>query len=215
MLVHSLNNMSTEPDPNQSASPSNGASEAPKNQDAAAKDAAAQALGQAKEKMSAGVDVFKKQDVRTQIYLAGLAVTVLCSFIFGAISVSMKVTGPMADIVKQQGNVMTSVTIFDAGANGKLAVLAAMAGIGLWVWNFMAKKKEAWAPLALAGSAGLCALLLLVLWLRSGTSSSSALGVHVSVSMTLLGFWLPFAGAIAATVVSVKRILNPTAAPAE
>ncbi len=203
--------MSTEPEPNQSALPSNGGSETPKSQDAAAKDAAAQALEQAREKMSAGVDVLKKQDVRTQIYLGGLAVTVLCSFIFSCISFSMKVEGPMADVFKQRADLMPSLTIFAAGANGKLAVLAAMAGIGLWVWNFMAKKKEAWAPLALAGSAGLCALLLLVLWLRSGTSSAGGFGVQVSVSMTLLGFWLPFAGAIAATVVSVKRIMNPAA----
>ena len=206
--------MSTEPEPNQSASPAKGESETPKNQDAAAKEAAAKALGQAKEKMTAGVDAFKKLDVQTQVYLAGLAVTVLCSFIFSMISMSLKVEGPMADIIKQNTHSMPSVTIFDAGANGKLAVLAAMAGIGLWIWNFTAKKKEAWAPLALAGCAGLSTLLLLVLWLRSGTTSAGGFGVNMSISMTLLGFWLPFAGAIAATVVSVKRILNPPPAPA-
>lgn len=206
--------MSTEPEPNQSNSPAKGESEIPKNQDAAAKEAAAKALGQAKEKMTAGVDAFKKLDVQTQVYLAGLAVTVLCSFIFSMISMSLKVEGPMADIIKQNTHSMPSVTIFDAGANGKLAVLAAMAGIGLWIWNFTAKKKEAWAPLALAGCAGLSTLLLLVLWLRSGTTSAGGFGVNMSISMTLLGFWLPFAGAIAATVVSVKRILNPPPAPA-
>jgi hypothetical protein len=201
--------MSTEPEPNQSASPAKGENETPKNQDAAAKEAAAKALGQAKAKMTAGVDAFKKLDVQTQVYLAGLAVTVLCSFIFSVISVSVKVDGPMADLIKQHTPSTLSVTVFDAGANGKLAVLAALAGIGLWVWNFTAKKKEAWVPLALAGSAGLSALLLLVLWLRSGTTSVSGPGMKVDASMTLLGFWLPFAGAIAATVVSVKRILNP------
>ncbi len=206
--------MSTEPEPNPSASPANGESEIPKNQDAAAKEAAAKALGQAKEKMTAGVDAFKKLDVQTQVYLAGLAVTVLCSFIFSMISMSLKVEGPMADIIRQNQHSMPSVTIFDAGANGKLAVLAAMAGIGLWIWNFTAKKKEPWAPLALAGCAGLSTLLLLVLWLRSGTTSAGGFGVSMSISMTLLGFWLPFAGAIAATVVSVKRILNPAPPPA-
>ncbi len=206
--------MSIEPEPHQSASPAKGESEIPKTQDAAAKEAAAKALGQAKEKMTAGVDAFKKLDVQTQVYLAGLAVTVLCSLIFSMISMSLKVEGPMADILKQTPHSsMPSVTIFDAGANGKLAVLAAMAGIGLWIWNFTAKKKEAWAPLALAGSAGLCTLLLLALWLRSGTTSAGGFGVNVSISMTLLGFWLPFAGAVAATVVSVKRILNPPPTP--
>ena len=205
--------MSTENESNQNASPSNGGSETPKNQDAAAKDTAAQALDQAKEKMSAGVDILKKQDVRTQVYLGGLAVTVLCSMIFNFISVTVKMKGPMEELFMKSAASMPSVTIFDAGANGKLAVLAAMAGIGLWIWNFTAKKKEAWAPLALAGSAGLSALLLLLLWLRSGTNSAGGFGMEVSVSTTLLGFWLPFAGAIAATVVSVKRILSPAAAP--
>ena len=206
--------MSTENESNQTGSPSNGGSEGPKNQDAAAKDAAAQALEQAKHKMAEGMDVLKKQDSRTQIYLGGLAVTVLCSLIFNYVSVSVKVDGPMAELFKKSAASMPSITIFDAGANGKLAVLAAIAGIGLWIWNFVAKKKEAWAPLALAGSAGLSALLILVLWLRSGTSSAGGFGMEVSVSTTLLGFWLPFAGAIAATVVSVKRILSAASAPA-
>ena len=38
--------------------------------------------------------------------------------------------------------------------------------------------------------------------------------VKISASMSLLGFWVPFAGAIAASVVSVKRIVNPAPAPA-
>ena len=206
--------MSNEPEPNQSASPAKGESETPKSQDAAAKEAAAKAYGHAKESMAAGVANFKKLDVQTQVYLAGLAITVLCSFIFSVISFNVKMDGPMADLIKEHTPSMPSVTVFDAGANGKLAVLAAIAGIGLWIWNFTAKKKEAWAPLALAGCAGLSALLFLVLWLRSGTSSVNVPGVKMSVSMTLLGFWLPFAGAIAATVVSVKRILNPPPSPA-
>jgi hypothetical protein len=202
--------MSIEPEPNPSTSPAKAESETPKNQDAAAKEAAAKALGQAKEKMTAGLDAFKKLDMQAQIYLAGLAVSVLCSLIFSFWSVKMD--GPGGDLLKQH---MPSVTVFDAGANGKLAVLAAAAGIGLWIWNFTAKKKEAWAPLAIAGSAGLSAVLFLVLWLRISGSvpSMEGLGVKVSSGTTLLGFWLPFAGAIAATVVSVKRILNPPAAP--
>ena len=202
--------MSTEPDPNQSTSPATGGSEPPKNQDAAAKEAAAKALGQAKEKMSEGVDAFKKLDVPSQVYLAGLVITVLCSFIFSFYSVSVKMEGPGADLIKQHMTSAPSITVFDAGANGKLAVLAAIAGIGLWIWNFTTKKKEPWAPLAIAGSAGLSALLFLVLWLRVGSFSSGGFGGSVSAGTTLLGFWLPFAGAIAATVVSVKRILKPT-----
>ena len=207
--------MSTEPEPNQSAAPGKAASETPMNQDAAAKEAAAKALGQAKEKMTAGMDAFKKLDVQAQIYLAGLTVTVLCSLIFSFYSVSVKVDGPMADAIKQNSPSIHYPTVFQFGANGTLAVLAAAAGIGLWIWNFTAKKKEAWAPLAIAGSAGLSALLLLVLWLRlPSVPSMSGLGFKTSSGTTLLGFWLPLAGAIAATVVSVKRILHPVPAPA-
>ena len=209
--------MSTEPESNQSATPPSGAGEPPKNQDAAAKEAAAKALSQAKDRMAAGVANFKKLDVQTQVYLSGLAVAVLCSFIFSVISFSVNVDGvdgAMADFMKKSMPSMPSVTVFNAGANGKLAVLAALGGIGIWIWNFTAKKKEAWAPLALAGCAGLSALLFLVFWLRSGTTSMDVPGVKMAVSMSLLGFWLPFAGAIAAAVVSVKRILNPAPATA-
>ena len=60
-----------------------------------------------------------------------------------------------------------------------------------------------------AGCAGLCALLFLIHMLRRGGSASGAFAVEVDVDMTLLGFWVPFAGAIAATVVSVKRLMKP------
>jgi hypothetical protein len=201
--------MSTEPEPNQSASPAQGGSETPKNQDAAAKEAAAKALGQAKEKVTAGLDAFKKLDLEAQVYLGGLAVTVLTSLIFSFWSV--KIDGPGSEILNKASQ---SVSIISAGANGFLAVLAAVAGIGLWVWNFSAKKKEAWVPLALAGSAGLSALLLIILWLRvPSVPNFSGMGVKVSAGPTLLGFWLPLAAAIAATAVSVKKILKPAPAP--
>ena len=205
--------MSNEPEIKPSASSATSESGTPQNQDAAAKEAAAKALGHAKESVAAGVANFKKLDLPNQVYLAGLVVAVLCSFLFSAVSVTVKADGAMADLMKQQGEMMkqhmpSMPTVFDAGGNGRFAVLAAIAGIGLWIWNFMAKKKEAWAPLALAGCAGLSALLYVVLWMRTGGSSMDAGIVKVSASMTLFGFWLPTVGAIAAAVVSVKRILN-------
>jgi hypothetical protein len=209
--------MSTESDPNQNqnATPAKPEGEPQKNQDAAAKEAAAKAIGQAKEKMAAGVEAFKKLDLQAQIYLGGLALTVLCSFIFSFWSVSVKAEGPMADVMKKSAS-SSSVTVFEAGWNGKLAVLAAIAGIGLWVWNFTAKKKEPWAPLAIAGSAGLCALLFILLWLRIPSAPDmSGLGVKVSAGTTLLGFWLPLASAAASAFVSIKPIVKPQpAAPA-
>jgi hypothetical protein len=204
--------MSAEPEPNKHSAEKKDA-ESPMqptaDQDHAARDAAAKALEQAKEGIHSGVATFKKLDRNTQIYLGGMTIAFLCSIIFDVISVSMKSDLPGASMFNNLTQ-SASVTAFDAGANGKLAVLAALAGIGLWIWNRMAKKKEPWVPLALAGSAGFSALMFLVLMLRSG-SSMSAPGVSVSVSMTLFGFWIPFAGTIAATVVSVKGILNPAA----
>ena len=203
--------MSNEPEINPGASPAKSESETPKNQDAAAKEAAAKALGHAKDSVAAGVANFKKLDLQNQVYLAGLVITVLCSIIFSFYSVSIKADGPIADMMKKKMDAVPSV--FGSGGNGTFAVLTAIAGIGLWVWNSMAKKKEAWAPLALAGCAGLSALLFLVLWLRiPAMPSMDALGIKVSSGTTLLGFWLPFAGTIAATIVSVRRILNPQSA---
>jgi hypothetical protein len=58
-------------------------------------------------------------------------------------------------------------------------------------------------PKALAGCAGFSALMYLLLML---TSNGSGYGpIKVDVDMTLFGFWIPFAGAIAAAVVSAKK----------
>jgi hypothetical protein len=201
--------MNNDPDQNKNATPSGSEGGSPGSQEKAAREVAEKALGQAKEGVTAGVETFKKLEPHNRIYLVGLAVAFLFSVIFNVMSVDVKVEGVASDFFKgTMQNV--SVTAFDCGANGKLAVLAALAGIGLWIWNNMAAKKEAWVPLALAGCAGFSALMFLVLMMRSGGSSAaSGLGMKIDVDMTLLGFWIPFAGAIAATVVSVKRIMKP------
>ena len=198
--------MSTDPDPNQNPTPAGSASDTPASQEAAAREAAERALSQAKEGVAAGVATFKKLEPQARIYLVGLAVAFLFSVIFDVISVDVKVEGLASDFFK--GTMAhPSLTAFDSGANGKLAVLAALAGVALWIWNYTTAKKEAWVPLALAGCAGFSALMFLVLMMRSG-GSAGGLGMKVDVDMTLLGFWIPFIGAIAATVVSVKRILK-------
>ncbi len=161
-------------------------------------------MEQAKEGIASGVATFKKLDLHSQIYLGGLAIAFLCSVIFDVISVTVKVDGPAGAFLNNITH-RASVTAASAGTNGMLAVLAAAGGIGLWIWNRLAKKKEPWVPLALAGCAGFSALMFLVLMLRSGSSATGP-GASVDVDMTLLGFWLPFAGAIAATFVSVKKI---------
>lgn len=200
--------MNQDPDPNPNPTPAGSDGGQPGSQEKAARDLAEKALGQAKEGVTAGVEKFKKLDSQQQIYLAGLAVAFLFSLIFNVMTVEVKMEGAAAALF---GNAMknVSVTAFDCGWNGRMAVLAALAGIGIWIWNTMRPKKEPWVPLALAGSAGLSALLFLILMLRSGGGSAGAgIPVEVDVDMTLLGFWVPFAGAIAATVVSVKRLLK-------
>ncbi len=218
--------MSTESDPNQNpnanppapatpATPATPAGEPAANQDAAAKDAAAKALGQAKEKMNEGLAVFKKLDQPTQIYLGGLALAFLCAILFGAFSVTVTAKGdnPMAEMMKKNIADAPSYSAFRGDWRGKLAVLAAAAGIGLWVWSFMGKKKDAWIPLALAGAAGFSALMFLLLLLGAKQTSVDTGLVKIDAGLTIFGFWLPFAGAIAATVVSVKRIMKPQPAP--
>jgi hypothetical protein len=200
--------MNTDPDPNPNVTPAGSAGDTPASQESAAREAAEKALGQAKEGVTAGVATFKTLDSQTKIYLVGLAVAFLFSVIFDVISVDVKVEGLASDFFKGT-MAQPSLTAFDYGANGKLAVLSALAGIGLWIWNRVAAKKEAWVPLALAGCAGFSALMFLVLMMRSGGGSiGGKMGMKVDVDMTFLGFWIPFIGAIAATVVSVKRIIK-------
>ena len=197
--------MNNDPNTDNNPTPATAGGAQPKTQEQSARELAGKAMGQAKE----GVETFKKLERYQQIYLAGLAVAFLFSLLFSVMTVQVKVEGPASDLFKGMTQ-STSITAFDCGWNGKMAVLAALAGIGIWIWNRMTPKKEAWVPLALAGCAGFSALMFLLLMLRSGGGSASGgFAVAVDVDMTLLGFWVPFAGAIAATVVSVKRLMKP------
>ena len=170
----------------------------------ALKENAEKAFGVAKEGVLEGVAAYKTLDRPTQIYLGGLGVAVLFSLLFDVFTVQVKMANipPGLDglFPKNHG----TVSAFGAGGNGKLAVLAAAAGIGIWVWNLKSVKKEPWVPMALSGCAGFSALMYLVLMFRSGGSDMP--GVSVDIDMTLLGFWVPLAGAIAATVVAVKKL---------
>jgi len=199
--------MNNDPDPNPNPPPAGGERDKPGSQERAAREAAERAMSQAKVGVSAGVATFKKLEPQTRIYLVGLAVAFLCSVIFDVVTVKVQVEGVASDFLK--GALPNhSITAFDSSGNGKLAVIAALAGISLWIWNNLTAKKEAWVPLALAGCAGLSALMFLVLMMRMGGSIGGGMGMKMDVDMTLLGFWLPFTGAIAATIVSVIRIMK-------
>lgn len=208
--------MNAENEPNQCASPANGEIETTISKEATAEEAS----------------YYRKNDLLMRMYLAGVTVTVVCSFIFNVISVSLKLddstmsflrthgSGPMTNLIKLQESRAPTLTMFNAGVTGMGAVLSALAGVGLglgiwvwnlggigiWIWNPMVKKKEAWGPLAI--SAGLSVLMFLLVWIRNRPVALSTPDMEFHVSMTLLGFWLPFAGAIAATFVSAKRILE-------
>ena len=160
----------------------------------------------AKAGVQEGVAVWKILDRQNQIYLGGLAVAFFFSILFDVISVTVNMPNMPGGLEGLLGKTKTggSVSAYDFGANGQLAVLAALAGIGIWIWNFKSAQKQPWVPKALAGCAGFSALMFLVLMFRSGGSSSPM--VDIDVDMTFLGFWVPFAGAIAATVVSVKML---------
>jgi hypothetical protein len=158
---------------------------------------AEKALESARDGLKEGVATWKTLDSASQIYLGGLAAAFLMGSIFSAATVDVKIAG----IQQQAGNVGTALSM---GGNGALAVLAALAGIVLWVWNFKSAKKEAWAPKALLGCAAGSAALYLLLMLRSGGGEVPF--AEVDVDMTLLGFWVPFAGAIAASVIAYKNL---------
>ncbi len=89
---------------------------------------------------------------------------------------------------------------------GLLALLGMLGGIGILLWTTFAKRKDSWIPLALAGAAG--AGVLGILMTRIGTGGHTGWGGSVNINGTLLGWWLPLAAVVTATVVSVQRILK-------
>ncbi len=167
-------------------------------------DAAARAVAQAREGMSKGVAEFKRLDRKGQIYLAGLAVVVVFGLLFNALRFP-----DFEAYRKIVGFTAGRSTLAGAGNPGMLMMLAALGGIGIYVWNLRTAAKQSWVPMALAGCAGM-ALLMILLATRTGSGL-----VEIKVSRTLLGFWLPLAGAAAATWASVKPILDarPKASP--
>jgi hypothetical protein len=201
--------MTNDADPNKDAAPASGEPAKPASQESAAREAAGKALRHAQEGVTAGVETFKKLDSWARIYLVGLGIAIVCSLLFDVMSVNVKGSGLPTEFFKTV-TANQSITVFDTGAKGMLAVLSAAAGIALWAWNRSAARKDAWVPLALAGCAGFSALMFLVLLARSGKPASgmAGVGIEIDVDMTFLGFWVPFAGALAATCVSVKAIVK-------
>ena len=197
--------MSDETDPKPAAEPSKSDSD----------ESAAAAKEAAKDFANNANALFKGLDQKLQIYLVALAVTALCSLFFGAFKVSMKSKGDnglgaIADnMIGSSSSGKTSPALVGLGNSkgafgGKLAFLGAAAGIGILIWSTAARRKDPWIPLGIAGAAGLAALGILTT--RIGMGGASNEFMKISINGTLLGWWLPLAGAVAATVISVQRI---------
>jgi len=178
------------------------------NSDAAAKDAA-------KDLAKNATSFWKALDQKHQIYLGALAVTLLCSLLFGAFTVKFSGDSGLGSLAESMlnsaGGNRTSPALLSLGSSngafgGKLAFLGSLAGIGILIWSVAAKRKDAWVPLAVAGSAGIAVLGILMTRMGMGGTGNDM--IKISVDGTLLGWWLPLAGAITATVISVQRILK-------
>lgn len=166
--------------------------------------------------------MFRGLNQKLQIYLVALSVTLVCSFLFGAFKTKVKMDKEFKEVVefsrqitgqsfdsKSTSPALVGLKNYSGAAGGKLAFLGAAAGLGILLWSTIGKRKDAWIPLALPGAAALAALGILMT--RSGITGGSGFGgasVSVSTSGTLLGWWLPLAAAVVATVVSVQRILK-------
>ena len=182
---------------------------------AAAKEAAEKAAAQAKEAATNAAKVFKSMDLHSQIYLGSLAVVVFCGLFFKAASFSASqkraYTETEAIAVRKSKEWINSLMepLIGSGFWGILAVLAAVAGIGIFIWAMVSKPKDAWVPLAVAGAAGLCTLCLLIILVTGfGSMPDVHSGTKYSFGGTLLGFYLPLLGAAAATAVAVMRIVK-------
>ena len=143
------------------------------------------------------VNTFKGFDLESKVYVVGLAVAFLCSLIF-RVHTMPDVPAEVRGLVEAMAGSMPSYTMANVPTWGILAILAAGAGLGIFIWSTVQKRKDSWIPKGLAISAGICALCFLI-----------AIRGHFSGG-SLLGWWLPFAGATAASVVSVRRLMNPS-----
>jgi hypothetical protein len=182
-----------------------GSSGGPGGDDAAAraKQMAGQALAQ-----------FKGFEPLMQLYLAALAVVVLCTLIFNVISFDVNASGTPTEGAAQAQNAAEDLMNSMAPSavqvwQGKLTLLGGLAGIGIFLWATFGARRDAWIPLALVGSAGLCLLMLLLLAFDAGgLGGLDVRGAPIDLDLTLLGWWLPFLASAAATAASAKRILK-------
>ncbi len=148
-----------------------------------------------------------KAGLASLICLGGLLLALGCAFFFDAFTIKLFMNGEPLDET-MIGDIMPSVGSYPAikSVIGRLAALAALAGIALWIWNHQAGEKHRWVLRALFGAAALSSVLSLVFMLASIQGATKLEMAESRVTMTPLGFWLPLAGAVTATLAALRRL---------
>ncbi len=151
------------------------------------------------EKLTAGLRLWKALDGPTQVFLGGLAATAFCGCFFDIAEVSLKL-GEL-ELTNE-----TNTSIIGSGFFGFLAMLGAIAGMVLWWHDKKAITKAPWATKAFLGVAAGSASFIMWVGLRMNSIGGDLpQAKSVDIDLTLLGYWLPLAGALAATYVAFKR----------
>ena len=181
-------------------------------QAAAAREAADQAIEQAKQVTGEAISSLKTLDQNRLIYLACLSVVAVATLIFNMASFSVGVDYAVSETVADAQRSLQarmnswSYSVFASTFWGKLAWISAVGGIALVIVGVTKKMRAAWLPLAEIGCAAVCTLMLLLL-LFVGFPDLSAYD-DAQCSATLLGYWLPFLASIAATIASARRLVG-------
>lgn len=181
------------------------------NPDAAAKEAAEEAVKQAREISEQVVTAVAHLDRQRQICLGALAIVVVSTLVFDMASFSIGTDYAVSETTAQaQSNAEAKLnswaySAFASSVWGKLMWLSAVGGIATLVYGAVMKSSAAWVPLAQIGWAALATLLMLLLF-ATGFPDLSAYS-DAETSATLLGYWIPLAAAATATACSVQRLL--------
>jgi hypothetical protein len=183
----------------------------------AAKQAAEEAVDQAKVMTQDAIDKIKILDPPQLGYLAAMAVVVVFTLVFKmaafdvASDYAVSETQAQAERNAEAWMNSNSYSAFSAGFTGKLMWLSALAGLGLLLWSTITKFRAGWVPLAQLGCATFATLMMLLLFLIGFPDLGAAnerFSANFNSSATLLGFWIPLLAAGTATFLSGKRIFG-------
>ena len=181
-------------------------------QTAAAREAADQALNQAKEAATTAVASLKTLDGRRMTYLGALATFLVLTLIFDMASFEVGVDYAVSETVAQAQRDLQarmnswSYSLFSSAVSGKIAWFSAAAGVGLVIWSVTQKSRAAWIPLAEIACGVICALAVLLLFFVGFPDLSAYEDARCSA--TVFGYWMPLVAAGTAAMVSVHRLLK-------